>query len=224
LQADQLLRKRSHPIDVTAGPSKVHLHVAANSPTKARKRLRERRDPGLQHGIVLVARSRHEHADAPHPLPLLRACGKRPRRRRAAGERNEVAPVGHSITSLASAYRVGGTVMPRAFAVFRFRNSSTLVDCCTGRSARIEANQTQIIVKVTAVAHQVATGYEIAIDQYRRDAVADRKRAQLFAPAKKVRICFYDKSASPPACPVPTATSTDTRWRTNSSANVGSRS
>jgi len=42
LQADQLLCVRSYPIDVTAGPPKVHPHVAAIGPTQVLKRLRER--------------------------------------------------------------------------------------------------------------------------------------------------------------------------------------
>jgi hypothetical protein len=44
LQADQFLRGRSYPIDVIAGPTKVHPRVAAIDPTEARKRLNERRD------------------------------------------------------------------------------------------------------------------------------------------------------------------------------------
>jgi hypothetical protein len=39
-----------------------------------------------------------QHADAPHPIALLRACRERPRRRRAAEKRYELAPL-HSITS-----------------------------------------------------------------------------------------------------------------------------
>src|SRR5262249_30811718 len=42
----------------------------------------------------------HEHADAPHPLGLLRAARERPRGYRAADERDEVAAP-HSITSSA---------------------------------------------------------------------------------------------------------------------------
>jgi hypothetical protein len=64
LQADQLLRKRSYPIGVTAVPPKVHPQVAAIGPTQARKRLRERRDESLRQGIVFV--EPHEHADAPY--------------------------------------------------------------------------------------------------------------------------------------------------------------
>jgi hypothetical protein len=45
--------------------------------------LRERGEAGLHHGIVFVAP--HEHADAPHAVALLRACGKWPCRR--AGEK-----------------------------------------------------------------------------------------------------------------------------------------
>ena len=54
-QADQLLRERSHPIDVSAAPPKVHPHVAAVGPTQARKRLSERGELKLRHGIVFVA-------------------------------------------------------------------------------------------------------------------------------------------------------------------------
>jgi hypothetical protein len=96
LQTDQLLRERSHPIGVIAVPPKVNPHIAAIGPTQVRKRLSERRDARLIHGIVFVAR--HEHADA---LRLLRARRERPRRR-AAEERYRLAPV-HSITSVARA-------------------------------------------------------------------------------------------------------------------------
>src|SRR5215471_7997457 len=41
LQADQLLRGRSYPVDVTAGRTKVDPHVAALGPTQVRKRSRE---------------------------------------------------------------------------------------------------------------------------------------------------------------------------------------
>jgi hypothetical protein len=37
LQADQLLRERSYPIDVTAAPPNVYSHVAAIGPTRRRQ-------------------------------------------------------------------------------------------------------------------------------------------------------------------------------------------
>ena len=54
----------------------------------------------------------HEHADAP-----LRARRERPRRRRAAEQRDEIAAL-HSITSSAVAMSVGGTVRPSIRAVW----------------------------------------------------------------------------------------------------------
>ena len=81
LQADQLLRERSYPIDVIAGPTKVNPHVAAIGPTQARKRLRERRVASPPLRIVFV--ERHEHADAPHAVALLRPRRERRSRRRA---------------------------------------------------------------------------------------------------------------------------------------------
>src|SRR5262245_36321127 len=65
---------------------------------------------------------------------LLRACRERPCPR-AAEKRDELAAPDHSITSSARASRVGGTVRPSAFAVFRLITSSYFVGACTGRSA-----------------------------------------------------------------------------------------
>jgi len=78
-----------YPIGVIAVPPKDHPHVATIVPTQLSKRLRERREVSLPHGIVFV--KRHEHPDAPHAVALLRARRKRPRRR-AAEERDELAP------------------------------------------------------------------------------------------------------------------------------------
>src|SRR5262249_8503595 len=74
-----------------------------------------------------------EHADPPR---LLRASGvrHRDRDRRAADERDELAP-SHSITSSARASTVAGMSMPSALAVFRLITVSYLVGACTGRSA-----------------------------------------------------------------------------------------
>ena len=57
-----------------------------------------------------------------------------PRSRRAAEQRDEVAPL-HSITSSARVSNVGGTVRPSALAVLRSIASTIFVGSCTGRSA-----------------------------------------------------------------------------------------
>src|SRR5262245_31210619 len=65
---------------------------------------------------------------------LLRAHRERPRGRRAAEQRYEVAPADHSITSSASASSLSGIWRPSAFAVFRLITNSNLVGCWTGSS------------------------------------------------------------------------------------------
>src|SRR5262245_3866757 len=55
-------------------------------------------------------------------------------RRRAAEQRDELAPADHSITSSARASRGGGTVRPSALAVVRLMTRSNLVGCSTGIS------------------------------------------------------------------------------------------
>src|SRR6516165_7053081 len=92
--------------------------------------MRERGVVTVPLGIGFVIR--HEHTDAPHAVALLRARHERPRRR-AAEERDELAPV-HSITWSARPRSVIGTVRPSAFAVLRLMISSTFVVCWTGRS------------------------------------------------------------------------------------------
>src|SRR5262245_40311510 len=104
--------------------------------------------PALQRGLVGVPRdlkvsdlgqqidnSGSLSADFTHPLRLLRSCRHRPRRRRAAEHRDELAPPDHSITSSARASSVGGTVSPSALAVARLMTRSNLVGCSIGMSA-----------------------------------------------------------------------------------------
>src|SRR5215207_3859699 len=62
-------------------------------------------------------------------------CPRPERPPRRAAEKRDHLPALHSITSSARAMRDCGTVMPRALAVRRLRTSSTLVACCTGKSA-----------------------------------------------------------------------------------------
>src|SRR5205085_12650008 len=64
---------------------------------------------------------------------LLRARHERPRYR-SAEHRDELA-ASHSITSSARPSNGSGTVTPSALAVLRLIINSTLVACCTGRSA-----------------------------------------------------------------------------------------
>src|SRR6266446_789787 len=100
---DQFARVSANLGRTAAGPAGLDLHVAAVGPAQLLQRLHERSEVGLLVG--LLGRT-HEHADAPHPLALLRARRERPRNSRAAEQRNEGAPF-HSTTSSARAMRVG---------------------------------------------------------------------------------------------------------------------
>src|SRR6516162_3783382 len=84
-------------------------------------------------GVLITFGGRVQHANSSHALGLLRACRARPRGRRTAEQRDELAAL-HSITSSAATSRPGGTVRPSAFAVLMLRAVTNLVAACTGRS------------------------------------------------------------------------------------------
>src|SRR5262249_9417945 len=93
--------------------------------------LLEGREPHLHVWIILSVS--HQHADAPHALPL-RPRRKRPYRR-IPKSRDEFPPFDHWITSSAVANRVSGMVRRSCLAVLRLMPNSNLVGCSTGRSA-----------------------------------------------------------------------------------------
>src|SRR5215472_8354719 len=131
LQRDQFFREC---LRLCTGRRKasVDADIAAFRPSTLFQPLPECREASL--GFRIVLGERHEHTDAPRSLALLRARHQRPRHRRAAEKRDELAAP-HSITSSARASSVGGISIPRAFAVLRLITSSYLVGACTGRSA-----------------------------------------------------------------------------------------
>jgi hypothetical protein len=70
-------------------PAVVDPHVAAVGPAQLLQPLQERRDAGLC--LPIVGGEVHQHADASHPIGLLRPRRERPRGCRAAEERDEFA-------------------------------------------------------------------------------------------------------------------------------------
>src|SRR5262245_1658780 len=111
------------------------------APTKVDGKVLTFREPGPlqplpERGYKLrraTSRRAAEKADHWH-CRLLRTCCKRPCRRRAAEQGNDLPPP-HPITSSASASSDGGTVRPSAFAVARLITNWNLEGCSTGRSA-----------------------------------------------------------------------------------------
>src|SRR5262249_2865576 len=124
-RCDQLPRNRAIALDIAGPPPVLDAHIAADDPAQFAEPLQERCVAGFVFGIVRY--SGHEYPDAPHALRLLRACGERPRCRRAAEQRDELAPV-HSITSSALPSSEDGNFKPSAFAALRLRISSNFVD------------------------------------------------------------------------------------------------
>ena len=84
-ERDQFRRVSANAVGIACGPASIDPHIAAVGPAQLLQPLQERRDAGLRFRIVRGCG--HEHADAPHPLALLRARRERPTqppRRRAA--------------------------------------------------------------------------------------------------------------------------------------------
>src|SRR5437660_546816 len=96
-------------IGIAVTPTVVYLQVAADDPAQLLQPLHKRCTASPHLGVVR-ARVR-EHADAPHPLALLRARDERPSRRRAAEQRDERASP-HSITSSAATSNFSATLRP----------------------------------------------------------------------------------------------------------------
>ena len=68
----------------------------------------------------IVLSNAHQHPNAPHPVGLLRPRRERPCRRRAAGQRDELAPPDHSITSSAATRSCPVRQLARCHAVENF--------------------------------------------------------------------------------------------------------
>src|SRR5262249_35929597 len=73
----------------TRAPARFDAHVAAIGPTRCLQCLQKCREARLSFRIG--RREVHEHADPPYALTLLRARRERPRDRRAAEQRDELA-------------------------------------------------------------------------------------------------------------------------------------
>ena len=90
MQRDEFLREPLHRPRVERRPARLDPKVAAVRPAELLEFLPERRDIGLSFPVALGIC--HQHTDAPHALALLRARRDRPRGRRAAEQRDELAP------------------------------------------------------------------------------------------------------------------------------------
>src|SRR5262249_14559256 len=128
LAAYEIRRKLAHPFDPAVGPPVVDSNVSSvNEPYFGETAAK------CVH-VVRPGRSRDAVNRAYDRDCLLRASGQRPRCRRAAELRDEIAPP-HSITLSARARSVGGTSMSSALAVCILTMNSNVVARITGISA-----------------------------------------------------------------------------------------
>ena len=112
-------------------PAEIEPDIAALGPAEFVERFQQSGNPARRIGVAFG--QIHEDADVSDAIVLLRAGGKRPRYRQAAGERDEIAPP-HSITSSARVISDCGKVSPMAAAALRLTESVNLAGSCTGRS------------------------------------------------------------------------------------------
>ena len=91
LQRDEFLRKSLQRLGVKRPPARVDPDVAAVRPPELLESLPECGDVGLSFRVTLGIA--HQHADPPHPVGLLRTRRERPSGRRAAQQRDELAPL-----------------------------------------------------------------------------------------------------------------------------------
>src|SRR6516165_9827977 len=128
LTMNQIGRHRRQLITAVPRPAVFDRHVAAINITV----LAQPFEKGRQLPLITLRRSGVQKPDHRRRW-LLRARRERPRRR-AAQQRDELAPL-HSITSSAATSSLSGTLRPSTLAVVRLMTRSNLVGCSTGMSA-----------------------------------------------------------------------------------------
>jgi len=100
---DDVRRKPHHfrsvfaDVGIGRGPTCIDPHIAADALAQLRQFLQERPDPRL---VLWIFRGCwQEHANTTHAFALLGLRDQRPRRRRAANKRDELAPPHHRAPS-----------------------------------------------------------------------------------------------------------------------------
>src|SRR5262245_1904588 len=129
LETDKLGGDLGETLEASLRPTNLDHNGTALDPSEFAQPLLKSGDPLARGGTRLPA----QKPDGRQLARLLRPRRERPRGRRAAEQRHELA-ASHSITSSARASSDGGTVRPIAFAAITFSASSNLVGCSTGKS------------------------------------------------------------------------------------------
>src|SRR5262249_2528819 len=127
-QSDELSRNLRISLHAVFRPAMLDCDGSALDPAELAK-------PFQKRGVPRALRPTRSRAEKPDRRQLLlRARRERPRGRRAAEQRDELAAL-HSITSSARASSAAEMSMPSAFATIRLTTRSNLTGCSTGMSA-----------------------------------------------------------------------------------------
>ena len=130
LPANQFGRQRRQPIELTLGPAVFNRHVLALDVACLLQALAEcAQTIRVRRQAMWVEEPDHRHRR------LLRPRRERPRRRRAAEQRDELAPRLTRSPRRRGRAASGGTSRPSALAVFRLMTRRNVFGSCTGKSA-----------------------------------------------------------------------------------------
>src|SRR5262245_55268306 len=128
--------ERRQPIQLSLRPAIFDRDVLTLDVTGFVQATAERAHYGSERlSRLSIQKSDHRHRR------LLRPRRDRPRRRRAAEQRDELAPSDHSITSSARASKVAGISRPSALAVLRLMTKSNRVGCWMGSSPALSPSR-----------------------------------------------------------------------------------
>jgi hypothetical protein len=112
-------------------PAVIDLQIASNIPAQFAEALQERGVAGLR--LNFVRRLGAEHADAPHLRALLPMCRERPRSRRAAEQRDELAPFHCAVPPVLPTERIAHLHIAGDCCVAGFRLGQCLLWVIPGR-------------------------------------------------------------------------------------------
>src|SRR5215470_8251784 len=128
-QTDQFVCKRAETVGLSFRKSILNGNILPNNVSQVAQPPLE----GVSAGYHRGARVDAQKSNRDFVGWLLRVRRERPRRRRAAEQRDELAPF-HSITLSARCWKNQGTSMLSALAVLRLITSSNFAGCSTGIS------------------------------------------------------------------------------------------
>ena len=179
-------------VAICVRPASPPAHFGAGVAAFGPSQLFEPPQKGRKVSLAQLGRgAAHEHGDLPQSARPAARAPRAATRRRAAEQRDELAP-SHSITSSARASSIGGTSMPSVLAVLQIDDQFELGRLLHRQigglrplenAAAIDADLAERIRKAGAVAYQPTRFRIVAHRVGCRNRMTNRQHGQLHAPA-----------------------------------------